>query len=72
MKCIKGMEFQVNARTRRERLRHERARSRITQLGVAVPAIALAAGAVAATTLDVRFGLLAAAIVLGWSQLVGL
>lgn len=37
---------------------------------VAVPAAALAGGAVAAGY-DLRFGLYASAFVLGWSQLVG-
>lgn len=47
------------------------ARGRVRRAAVTVPGVALTAGA-AASVVDLRFGLLAAAVVLGWSQLVGL
>jgi hypothetical protein len=65
------MVVPVEIEGRRGHLAHECTRSRVRRFTVAVPAIVLTAGALA-SSLDLRFGLLAAAVVLGWSQLVGL
>jgi hypothetical protein len=45
--------------------------TRVGRAAVAVPVAALAAGA-AASAVDVRMGLGASAVVIGWTQLVGL
>lgn len=46
-------------------------RERVRLVVIAVPGVALSAGA-AASAADPRAGLLASAVVLGWTQLVGL
>lgn len=46
--------------------------ARARRVIVGIPAITLVAGALASMTLDIRLGLLAASIVLGWTQLAGL
>lgn len=49
----------------------DRDAARVAGAAVAVPAVLLAAGA-AASAADARLGFLAAAIVLGWTHLVGI
>jgi hypothetical protein len=51
--------------------RQEMLRRSVKHLALMVPAVALAGGT-AALPFDPRFGLLAAALILGWTQLVGL
>jgi hypothetical protein len=50
--------------------KEESSAATVRRVIVAVPAVAIAGGAVAAGY-DLRFGLFASAFVLGWSQLVG-
>ena len=45
--------------------------NKVRRMALAVPVVALLAGALAMTT-DLRYGLYATALILGWTQLVGL
>lgn len=65
------MAIRVATEVADERRGREAAQRRGRGFVVTVPIIALGAGAIASTS-DLRFGLVGVAVVLGWSQLVGL
>lgn len=45
--------------------------TRVSRAAIAVPLLAVSVGA-SASVIDLRFGLFATAVVIGWTQLVGL
>lgn len=65
------MAMETSTNVRHEGSQHDDMSKKVKRVAVVVPTISLLAGMVA-MTYEPRYGLFAVALILGWTQLVGL